>query len=62
MKIDTNTAPTFNSQLDAIETATLDDVTGGCAACGQNCANGPAPTAAGAQPWGSQRPNAVGAR
>jgi len=27
----------------SIDTVALDDVTGGCAACGQTCAAGPAP-------------------
>lgn len=45
---DKTTAPLSNdSQLAAIDTAALDDVTGGCAACGQTCANGPVPAAAG---------------
>jgi hypothetical protein len=46
MKTTDKTAATTStpSQLDAIETAALDDVTG---ACGQACANGPAPAAAG---------------
>jgi hypothetical protein len=49
MKTTDKTAATTStpSQLDAIETAALDDVTGGCGACGQACANGPAPAAAG---------------
>lgn len=34
--------------LASIDIVALDDVTGGCGACGQTCANGPAPTAAGA--------------
>jgi hypothetical protein len=33
--------------LTSIDTASLDDVTGGCGACGQTCANGPASAAAG---------------
>lgn len=39
----TTAHPSNDSQLDAIDTAVLDDVTGGCA-CGQTCANGPAVT------------------
>ena len=47
---DKTTAPISNdSQLAAIDTAALDDVTGGCAACGQTCANSPAPAAGGAR-------------
>lgn len=33
--------------LASIDIVALDDVTGGCGACGQTCANGPAPTTAG---------------
>jgi len=36
-----------DTALPSIDTASLDDVTGGCAACGQSCANGPAPAATG---------------
>lgn len=32
--------------LTSIDSASLDDVTGGCGACGQACANGQAPAAA----------------
>ena len=48
MKTTDKTTPltSNDSQLDAIDTVALDDVTGGCAACGQTCANGPAPVAA----------------
>lgn len=52
MKTSKNEAPitsTNNTQLAAIETAALDDVTGGCAACGQNCAAGPAPAGGGSK-------------
>ncbi len=41
MKTSKTNAPTAANdatQLAAIDTAALDDVTGGCAACGQNCA------------------------
>lgn len=40
-------APRSNTQLVSIDVAALGDVTGGCGACGQNCANGPAPATAG---------------
>jgi bacteriocin-like protein len=45
--------------MKTIETNDLKNVTGGCAACGGNCANGPAPqqqqgAAAGKQPGGEQ--------
>ena len=50
----TTDATTTNEEtLTSIEAIALDDVTGGCAACGQTCANGPAPAAA--------RPNKLGA-
>lgn len=38
----TSEQPT-TSTLPTIDELALDEVTGGCAACGQNCANGPAP-------------------
>ena len=44
----TQTAPTTPANQDAfvaIEVEALDDVTGGCAACGSDCAAGPAPRA-----------------
>lgn len=37
-----------DTALPSIDTESLGDVTGGCGACGQPCANGPAPAAAGA--------------
>lgn len=42
----TNDKTTNEETLTSIEAIALDDVTGGCAACGQTCANGPAPAAA----------------
>lgn len=48
MKTTDKTAPTTEeTTLTSIDTTSLDDVTGGCAACGQTCANGPAPAATG---------------
>lgn len=43
------TAPIADaSNLEQIDLAALDAVTGGCGACGQACAAGPAPAAGGA--------------
>jgi hypothetical protein len=39
----TDTAATNEDTLATIEAVALDNVTGGCAACGQDCANGRAP-------------------
>lgn len=43
----TPTSPTNSTEqaFASLETASLDGVTGGCAACGSNCAAGPAPAA-----------------
>lgn len=42
----TNTdQPTLAETLTTIDTVALDAVTGGCAACGQDCANGAVPIA-----------------
>lgn len=50
---DKTIVPTSNdSQLATIDPAVLDAVVGGCGACGQTCAAGPAPDAAGAQVQG----------
>lgn len=45
--------------LASIDTLALDNVTGGCAACGQNCGAGAAPSAGGGRgaqqsPWAQQ--------
>jgi hypothetical protein len=37
--------PSTNTELASIDTVALEDVTGGCGACGQTCATGPAPVA-----------------
>jgi hypothetical protein len=43
----TNAAPVTSTDdaFASIDAIALDDVTGGCAACGQDCAAGPAPKA-----------------
>lgn len=50
MKTTDKTSTNEAAHLAPIEAADLDGVTGGCAACGQNCAAGPAPADSVARP------------
>jgi hypothetical protein len=52
-KTNTNTPNTSIETPVAIDSAALDDVTGGCGACGRTCELGAAPAAANGQrlPW-----------
>ena len=45
MKNTKNTPPASNTELASIDAIALEDVTGGCGACGQTCAAGPVPVA-----------------
>lgn len=54
-----STPNTDDSQFASIEANALEAVTGGCAACGQTCAAGPAPTSAGGA--AAQLPGLLGA-
>lgn len=53
MKTTDKTRARTEETLTSIEAIALDDVTGGCAACGQTCANGPAPAAARTNKFGA---------